>query len=414
MSFVPNKLKNLASNLGVMNVARKYYLKKYYENLEDKFHEYRESGKVPMPDTLIWEPTGKCNLRCRMCYINFAVTTKVREMTLDEFKIMINKIPSLKKIMMIGGELFLRKDIFDMLEFLRTKGILATVATNATLLKPDMIEKLAEYKDMTNVTVSVDGPEKIHNQIRGKEFAFQRSMENIKEMRKKGLFVNVVSVITKENIDYFPDLIKVIKESGANYMELEYERIYNAEIVKKTSEILGIPHTIDNFPIVGTDNSLMPEYTIERLRISMDAAENMAKKVGMTVGYMPFDFKENLEDYYHRSTETDREHFCKHLFIPRIDCSGNFIFCFAIKKPMGNILTQNFEEVWYGEEFTKFRDTFLNNKVLPICETCEKMIICKKSDKKVTVAQKLDIPIEVKNTDPKTENAYETVYAGNN
>ena len=231
MFSIPNKIKNLASNLGVMDIARKYYLKRYYLNLEEKFYEYKKTGKLPMPDTLIWEPTGKCNLRCRMCYINFAVTTKTKEMTLDEFKIMINKIPSLKKINMIGGELFLRKDIFEMLDYLRTKGITATLATNATLVKGEMIDKLAEYKDIVNLTVSIDGPEKIHNQIRGKEFAFQRSMENIRSMRKKGLFVNVVSVITRENIDYLPDLIKVIKESEANYMELEYERIYNAEIV---------------------------------------------------------------------------------------------------------------------------------------------------------------------------------------
>ena len=55
--------------------------------------------------------------------------------------------------MMIGGELFLRKDIFDMLEFLRTKGILATVATNATLLKPDMIEKYKKLLSNTLETV---------------------------------------------------------------------------------------------------------------------------------------------------------------------------------------------------------------------------------------------------------------------
>ena len=294
-----------------------------------------------------------------------------------------------------------------MLDYLRSKQITATLATNATLLKPEMLDKLAEYNDMVNVTVSVDGPEKIHNIIRGKEFAFQRSMENIKAMRARDIFVNVVSVITKENLDYLPDLIKVIRDSGANYMELEYERIYNAEIVKKTAELLGAECTLDNFPIVGGDSSLMPEYTIERLRISIDAAERTAKDAGMTLGYMPFDFVENMDDYYQRNV-SDEEHFCKQLFIPRIDCSGNFIFCFAIKKPLGNILTQSFEEVWYGKEFNEFRERFLNNKVLPICETCEKMIMCKRGQKKTEAANPATV------ADEKTEKAYETIYAGSN
>src|SRR3989338_11185611 len=132
--IVPNNLKLLASKLGLMQYARYFYMNKYFADMTSEYKKFLFTGDIPLPDTLIWEPTGKCNLRCRMCYINFSVTTKSKEMSLEDFKTMVNKIPTLKKTVLIGGELFLRKDIFDMLEFLRSKNIQAAIATNATLL----------------------------------------------------------------------------------------------------------------------------------------------------------------------------------------------------------------------------------------------------------------------------------------
>src|SRR3989344_3261886 len=123
MAEISTKLKLVASNLGIMSVARKFYLNKYFSQLQSKYRQFLKTGDIPLPDTLIWEPTGKCNLRCRMCYINFSVTTKSKEMSIEDFKVMVNKIPTLKKITLIGGELFLRKDIFDILEFLKSKNI---------------------------------------------------------------------------------------------------------------------------------------------------------------------------------------------------------------------------------------------------------------------------------------------------
>ena len=129
---IPNNIKQLASNLGLMQYARRVYLKKYYSHLEDDYQKFIKTGDVPLPDTFIWEPTGKCNLRCKFCYINFGVTTKSKEMTFEDFKTMMNKMPFIKKITAIGGELTLRTDIIDILKFCREKNIKITLASNAT------------------------------------------------------------------------------------------------------------------------------------------------------------------------------------------------------------------------------------------------------------------------------------------
>jgi len=378
---VPNTLKQLATNLGLMQYARKSYLKKYYSHLEDEYKQFIKSGDIPLPDTIIWEPTGKCNLRCKFCYINFSVTTKSKEMTFEDFKTMMNKMPFIKKITAIGGELTLRTDIIDILKFCREKNIKITLASNATLIGDKLIDAIAEHKDIASVVVSIDGPEKVHNFIRGWDKAFQRSMQSVKLMREKGIIVTIVSVITKDNLDNLKEIVEAIKETKPNYLELEFERMYTKEIVQQTADILGIENNMENFPLA-VGNLDLPDYTMEKLKVSLDNFESNAKKAGMAYGYMPFYFKEKIDKYFKRDYKNE-EHFCKHLFVPRIDCSGNVIFCFAIKKSFGNILNQPFGEIWYGKELVEFRKKFISSPILPICNTCEKLVIVEKPQQEI-------------------------------
>ena len=375
IKFVSKRLRKVASNIGILDFARKAYLKRYRAGLQEQYEGYKKTKNVPLPDYVVFEPTGKCNLRCRMCYINFDVTTKLKDVNAEKFKIMIDKMPFIKKISLIGGELFVRRDIFDMLDYLESKNIKFGIGTNATLLNEEKIKRLAKYKNLGQVGVSIDGAEQIHNQIRGPG-AFSKTMANNKLMKKHGLFVSIVSVIMKENLDNLKEIAKTVKDAGADYMEFEYERIYTEEIVEKSAKMIGFENTRENFPLSLSQN-ILPEYTFERLKEKIRDVENYAKKIGLTLGFQPFYFPERLEEYYNRAPRG--EHFCKHLFIPRIDCEGNVIFCFAIKKPFGNLTHQSFEEIWYGVELEHFREKFLSSGVLPICETCEKLVCLEKT-----------------------------------
>ncbi len=369
---VSARIKLIAHKAGILSLARKIYTARYAASLIKKYKKFKSDGKLPLPDTIIWEPTGKCNLRCKFCYINFSVTSKTKEMNFDEFKIMMEKLPFIKHILMIGGELTLRNDLLDILDYLNSKGIKVLIGTNATLISESMVKSLTKYKNMLTVVVSIDGPEEIHNKIRGWNQAFQRSIANIKLMRKHGIFVSVVSVITKDNLDNLGDIATVVSTSKANNLALEFERMYTKESVSESAKLLGIENNFDNFPIAIGDRYL-PDYSLEELENSISTFEKTAKKQSLTIGYMPVYFKDKLRQYFGRTLKNE-EHFCKQLFVPRIDCSGNVIFCFAIKKSFGNILKQSFEEIWHGDELTEFRKKFLASPVLPICNTCEKLI----------------------------------------
>src|SRR3989344_329685 len=371
--IVPNNLKLLASKLGLMQYARYFYMNKYFADMTSEYKKFLFTKDIPLPDSLIWEPTGKCNLRCKFCFINFDSTTKFKEMTFEDFKIMINKMPFIRHINMVGGELTLRHDLVDIIKYCKDKKIQVNFITNATIMPEKLIKDLGEFKDMTSVTVSIDGPQEIHNKVRGWDMAYQRAMESIRLMRKEGILVNVSSVITKDTIVYLKELLEEVKKAGVNYIELKIEKMYTKETIEESSKILSIENTIDNFPL-STGDSEMADYSFDELKIAINEIKDTSKRIGLPYGFLPFPLAKKLEQYYYRKYKTE-DHFCKHLLTPRIDCSGNFVFCFAIKKIFGNILEQSFEDIWYCKELVEFRKKFLSSPVLPICQTCEKLVV---------------------------------------
>ena len=48
--------------------------------------------------------------------------------------------------------------------------------------------------------------------------------------------------------------------------------------------------------------------------------------------------------------------------------------------PSGSLLKQSYEEIWNSDEYKELRKK-LDNTILPICETCEKLVEYEKGEK---------------------------------
>jgi MoaA/NifB/PqqE/SkfB family radical SAM enzyme len=87
-----------------------------------------------------------------------------------------------------------------------------------TLLKRT-IKNFLDTK-IDNVTISIDGHNaEVHDRLRGKKGSFQRAIEAIKLLTQQSnsktkVYIN--SVLSYDNIEYFPELIETAKQSGAH------------------------------------------------------------------------------------------------------------------------------------------------------------------------------------------------------
>jgi MoaA/NifB/PqqE/SkfB family radical SAM enzyme len=139
---------------------------------------------LDFPQTVSLTVTNACNLRCRMCgqwsaegYIR---TGGVRdELRLADWKRVIDELADhgISSVLLRGGEVFLYPDILPLLEYLHGKGMFVSIDTNGTQLARFAAD-LVRIGNM-HLTVSVDGPEQIHDAVRGVKGTFRRLREGL-------------------------------------------------------------------------------------------------------------------------------------------------------------------------------------------------------------------------------------------
>ena len=121
------------------------------------------------------EVTRKCNLRCKSCLYacndaleNELTTTEITG-PIDEFALM--KFEWLK---LTGGEALLRKDVFQIIDYAKNKGLKVRLNSNCELIDRRVARKL----NVDLVQVSVDGLEETNDWLRG-EGTFKRTIDAI-------------------------------------------------------------------------------------------------------------------------------------------------------------------------------------------------------------------------------------------
>ena len=170
-----------------------------------------------------WHLTERCNLRCRHCYQEEKIKD---EITFSEVNEIIEEVsgalhdwaeaydiefsPSFN---ITGGEPFLRKDIFEILEALRNRGFDIYLLTNGTLIHEKEAEKLADL-GIKGVQVSIEGPEDVHDNIRGKG-SFALSCRGIKNLLRSQLKVTLNVTLSHLNESYISELIAFAGDIGA-------------------------------------------------------------------------------------------------------------------------------------------------------------------------------------------------------
>jgi MoaA/NifB/PqqE/SkfB family radical SAM enzyme len=144
---------------------------------------------VSFPPRLSFTVTNACNLRCRMCgqwsetgYVRCGGATKP-EMQLADWKRLVDEAAAhgVSFVLIRGGEPFLFPGIVDLLEHLLAKGIATAVDTNGTLLDRFAAD-LVRLGDV-ELTVSVDGPEEVHDAVRGVNGCFRRIEQGVGALR---------------------------------------------------------------------------------------------------------------------------------------------------------------------------------------------------------------------------------------
>jgi 12,18-didecarboxysiroheme deacetylase len=220
------------------------------------------SDKKPV---VVWNMTRRCNLKCIHCYSNSADIDYPDELTTDEGKKLIDDLAAFGSpvILFSGGEPLLRKDLLELAQYARDKGMRAVISTNGTLITKDIAAKL-QKAGLSYVGVSLDGLEKTHDRFRGKKGAFAAAIEGIRNCRDAGIKVGIRFTVNKHNVADVPDMFELLRKKKIERMCF-YHLVYTGRGSKLREEDLTHEETRKLIDLIAAqtkkmfDEGLSPE-----------------------------------------------------------------------------------------------------------------------------------------------------------
>jgi radical SAM protein with 4Fe4S-binding SPASM domain len=185
----------------------------------------------PYDFVIQWHLTERCNLRCRHCYqegsnyqeMSFPLISSVIDEIFRMFKDWqeaydLEFAPSFN---VTGGEPFLRPDFFAILEEMIGAGFDCYVLSNGTIITQERAQTLADL-GVKGVQVSLEGPEGIHDAIRGRG-SFRASLEGVKNLLAAEVNVSLNATLSRVNAAAFMELAGIAASMGV--AELGYSRL---------------------------------------------------------------------------------------------------------------------------------------------------------------------------------------------
>ncbi len=160
--------------------------------------------------------TYRCNERCVHCYLDHE---DHGEMTTAEIKHLLDEMAAAGVLFLTlsGGEIFLRKDFFEILEYARELMFAVRLKTNAILVREREAERLRELA-VENIQISVYShrPE-VHDAITKVPGSLKRSIDAIRFLKSYGLKTTIANVLMMQNMQDYPGVQALAKELNVEF-----------------------------------------------------------------------------------------------------------------------------------------------------------------------------------------------------
>ncbi|MGP8320083.1 MAG: 12,18-didecarboxysiroheme deacetylase [Methanosarcinaceae archaeon] len=190
----------------------------------DALRYERDSSKLPShllqfskdkKPVVVWNMGRRCNLRCVHCYAHSKDIEYEDELTTKQGMELIDDLAEFGSpvILFSGGEPTMRKDLPELAEYAKSRGIRAVISTNGTLIDEKMAKVLKKI-GLSYVGISLDGVRETNDKFRGVQGAFDAAMNGLRNCMKEDIKVGLRFTINKKNMGDIPAIFDIIEEEG--------------------------------------------------------------------------------------------------------------------------------------------------------------------------------------------------------
>jgi AdoMet-dependent heme synthase len=285
--------------------------------------------------------TYRCNERCVHCYLDH---DDHGEMTTAEIKHLLDEMANAGVFILTfsGGEIFVRKDFFEILEYARRLTFCVKLKTNAVLIREREAQRIKDLGvESIQISIYSHRPE-VHDAITLIPGSLKRSINGIRFLKSQGLKVIIANVLMTQNMQDYPGVQALASE-------------------------LGVECTLDP--------TVTPMMDGNRSTLRLGADQNALRQV-----FRDPTLVANVEEFCAIPAKADESS------LDAIPCSAGHTTCYVspygdvypcvqFPFPTGNVRQQRFINIWrHSDEMNEVRSIRL--KDLATCTQCTHVATC--------------------------------------
>ncbi|MGC1647042.1 MAG: radical SAM protein [Candidatus Sulfotelmatobacter sp.] len=298
--------------------------------------------KLNVPLSVQLDLTYRCNERCVHCYLDH---DDHGEMTTAEIKHLLKELADAGVFILTlsGGEIFLRKDFFELLEYARrTLMFCVKLKTNAMLIREREAARIRDLGvESVQISIYSHRPE-VHDAITVVPGSLKRSLDAVRFLKSQGLRVIIANVLMTQNMQDYP-------------------------AVRALAAELGVDCTLDP--------TITPMMDGDRSVLSLGVGQNALRQVLRDPSLVG-----DVEEFCAISTNPDED------ALENLPCSAGHTSCYVspygdvypcvqFPLPTGNVRKQRFIDIWrHSDAMNDVRS--IRVKDLTTCTSCSHVASC--------------------------------------
>jgi radical SAM protein with 4Fe4S-binding SPASM domain len=295
--------------------------------------------------------TYRCNLACKFCYAACNChSSKSEELETVEIKRLLKVIrdqADVPSVSFTGGEPTLRKDLPELIAYARKIGLRVNLISNGTKIDTTLAKELCSA-GLNSVQISIEGPDaSVHEGLTAVPGSFERTLAGIRAMRDQGIHTQTNTTINARNADHVEGIVELLSSLKLPRFAMN---MLTPSGAYQANEDLFISYT--------------------EIGEVVSRVQKRAKKLNIEfLWYSPTPyclFNPLTEGLGNKSCAA-----CDGLL--SIDPLGNILPCSSFDQGVGNLLQDQFEDIWHSAQAEFWR----HKKYAPQeCDNCDSFTAC--------------------------------------
>jgi len=341
----------------------------FEDKIAERILEWENSKIGPFEVQL--NPTNRCNLKCKFCWLRDFDKSKLNyeELSTRKYKEIIKDCHRMKVHTIEitgGGEPLMRNDILTLMKTIKRHNMFGRLITNGTLLTDEMIKNLIRI-GWDEIVFSLDAPEKkVNDYLRGKSFDhIVRAIQTLQigkiNAKKEKPTVNIHMVLCNKNFHLLPKMFEFVYNLNCRNLLVE-PIVLLASKTKAGKELLFtkkdkkdlLKYIQDATKIAYKHNF---QTNVDKLELDLIESTAKMKRIIEEEGRKEKNYWSSLpcyQPFYHMI----------------IRPWGTVGPCCMFDNIGEDVNQKSLKEIWFGELFERTRKGFLNRRIADFCSKC--------------------------------------------